>query len=131
MTQIRTFFSKLSLTVCSLVVLAVLASMPDSALAQWTTANGAGNINNTNTNNVGVGSTNPNYKLDVANAEDKGQFRFGMGEMDAGGYLFSGGFSQAVLSGGASRNTNWIARSLSASMFELNLGQIVFYANGG
>lgn len=50
------------LTVCALVLLVLL---PVSATAQW--ANGASNaINNTNSGNVGVGTTTPAAKLHVA-----------------------------------------------------------------
>ncbi|HET8782389.1 MAG TPA: hypothetical protein VFM63_08225 [Pyrinomonadaceae bacterium] len=47
-----------------LFALLLLAFLPGSAAAQWTT-NG-NNINNTNSGNVGVGTTAPNAKLHVA-----------------------------------------------------------------
>ena len=45
-------------------ILIALACAGQSAMSQWTT-NGA-NINSTNTGNVGIGTTAPAYKLDVA-----------------------------------------------------------------
>lgn len=44
-------------------ILIAIACAGNSAMSQWTT--GTGNINNTNTGNVGIGTTNPAYKLDV------------------------------------------------------------------
>lgn len=54
-------FSSLMLVVCMLWALA----MPSAVRAQWTT-NGS-DINNTNSGNVGVGTTTPNRKLSVNN----------------------------------------------------------------
>lgn len=48
----------------SMFALAILLSQPEKAQAQWAT-NGT-NINNTNTGNVGVGTTTPTYKLETA-----------------------------------------------------------------
>jgi hypothetical protein len=49
----------------TLVVIPVLLFWPVRANAQWTTANGSGNINNTNTNNVGINTTTPGERLVV------------------------------------------------------------------
>jgi hypothetical protein len=54
----------------ALALLAVLA-LPGAAAAQWATDAGTGNISNTNSGNVGVGTTSPIYKLDVRSAQDK------------------------------------------------------------
>ena len=40
--------------------------LPGTASAQWTTTNSQGNINSTNTGNVGVGTTTPSFLLDVS-----------------------------------------------------------------
>jgi hypothetical protein len=40
--------------------------LPGTASAQWTTPNTQGNINSTNTGNVGVGTTTPTFLLDVS-----------------------------------------------------------------
>ena len=45
------------------VTLTVILGQPGTAMAQWAT-NGT-NINNTNTGNVGIGTTNPTAKLEV------------------------------------------------------------------
>jgi len=50
-------------SILGLFTLAVLFAAPQTAHGQWTT-NG-NNINNTNSGNVGVGTTTPNAKLDV------------------------------------------------------------------
>ena len=46
-----------------LMVLCLL--QPGTVNAQWTTADGSGNINSTNSNNVGIGTTTPATKLEV------------------------------------------------------------------
>jgi len=97
--------------------------------AQWTIPDASQNINNTNTNNVGVGTPTPAYKLEVANSVAKAQIRFGVGTVDSGGFLFSSAASHAAFSAGASWNSGWVARSSSASFFEANAGQLMFYAN--
>ena len=112
-----------------LIVLCLL--QPPAVKAQWTTPDGNQNINNTNTGNVGVGNDSPNYKFDIAHLLDKAQIRFGIGGGDSGGYLYSAGPAHAVFSAGASYNSGWFARSLSASMIEANLGQLTFYTNNG
>jgi hypothetical protein len=113
------------------ILIAVCLLQPTSIKAQWTTPDGSGNINNTNSGNVGVGTAGPNYKFDITNALDRAQIRFGMGAGDSGGFLYSGGPSHAVFSAGAAFNSGWIAKSLSASMIEANLGQLTFYTNPG
>lgn len=123
--------SSMATLICALVVVPVFLIWPAWASAQWTTADGNGNINNTNTNNVGVGTTTPGYKLDITTLVDKAQIRFGLGALDSGGYLYSNSPSQAAMAGGASANNGWIARSMSTSILEANLGAITFYTNSG
>jgi hypothetical protein len=48
-----------------LLVLGIAAFTPVLAHAQWTTPDAQGNINNTNTGNVGIGTTTPAARLDV------------------------------------------------------------------
>src|SRR5690242_8863125 len=121
----------LTLLVCAVFFTTLFLLQPAAAQAQWTTPDASGNIYNTNANNVGIGTTGPNYKFDITNALDRAQVRFGMGASDTGGYLYSGGPSHAVLSAGAAYNSGWIAKSLSASMIEMNVGSVTFYANNG
>jgi len=118
-------------TFATLLVFASCLLHPLTVKAQWTTPDGNGNINSTNTNNVGIGTTAPNYKLDVSNLVDKGQIRFGLGAMDSGGFLFSNGPSHAVFSGGTGWNGGWFAKSISASLIMANTGSLVFFANNG
>ena len=49
--------------ICALVTLVILFVLPQSAHGQWATS--GNNINNTNTGNVGVGTTTPGAKLAV------------------------------------------------------------------
>lgn len=116
---------------CGALLMALYLLQPAAARAQWTTPDGNGNINNTNTGNVGVGTNTPNYKFDITNLLDRSQVRFGMGGGDSGGFLYSGGPSHAAFSAGASFNGGWIAKSLSGSIIEHNLGQLTFYTNNG
>lgn len=99
--------------------------------AQWTTS--GNDIKNTNTGNVGIGTdtTAPLYKLNVANSVDKAQIRFGMGALDSGGFLFSNAPGHAVFSGGVGWDGAWKAKSMSASLVQLNLGAISFFADNG
>jgi hypothetical protein len=121
----------LTLLVCAAFFTALFLLQPAVAKAQWTTPDASGNIYNTNSNNVGVGTTGPNYKFDITTALDRAQVRFGMGAGDSGGFLYSGGPSHAVFSAGAAYNSGWIAKSLSASMIEANVGSLTFYTNNG
>ncbi|HZG52275.1 MAG TPA: hypothetical protein VEZ40_09070 [Pyrinomonadaceae bacterium] len=49
-----------------LFVFLLVLSQPQQAWAQWTTPNTQGNINNTNTGNVGVGTTTPEASFHVS-----------------------------------------------------------------
>ena len=113
------------------VMLLALWLLPATAQAQWTTS--GNNINNTNTGNVGVGNDLPNYKLDVATSMSvqDSQIRFGQGGGNSGGFLYSNSAAYAAFSSGASYNSGWFARSLSASILEANLGTWTFYTNNG
>ena len=53
---------KKSITNLFIILLVIISNV---SYSQWTTSNGAGNINNTNVNNVGVGITVPTFKLHV------------------------------------------------------------------
>ncbi len=112
-----------------LVLLAFGLLQPPNVKAQWTTPDANQNINNTNTGNVGVGTTTPNYKLEVANLNDKAQIRFGLGALDSGGFLFSNDPSNAVFSGGASWNGGWFAKAMNASLVEAKAGSLTFFTN--
>jgi hypothetical protein len=118
-----------SLTAAAFLLLAFCLWRPAEVRAQWAT-NG-NDINNTNTGNIGVGTTAPVAKLDVTNSEDKAQVRFGMGSGNSGGFLFSNGPGHAVFSGGTGWNGGWIARSMSASFLQLNGGSVSFFGNTG
>src|SRR5689334_10446118 len=106
-TTIRKACNALVLSICAVFFTLLLS--PTAAQAQWTTADASGNINNTNSNNVGVGTTLPQARLDITTALDRAQVRFGMGTADFGGYLYSGGPSHAAFSAGAAYNAGWIA----------------------
>ena len=117
--------------VCAALFMAMFLLPPATAQAQWTTPDVQNNISNTNSGNVGVGMTSPAYKFDIYSVLDKAQIRFGNSAGDSGGYLYSAHASHATMAGGAGWNGGWIAKSMSASMFEASLGQLYFYANGG
>src|SRR5688572_19273787 len=55
------------LFIWTLICLALIALYASSASAQapWTTVDGSGNINSTNSANAGIGTTSPGAKLDV------------------------------------------------------------------
>ena len=57
----------LTLSVCAVIFMALFLLQPATAQAQWTTPDGSGNINNTNSGNVGLGTTTPGAKLTVSN----------------------------------------------------------------
>lgn len=57
---------------CALVMLVMFVSQPLTATAQWTTPDAAQNINNTNTGNVGVGTTTPVSPLHIASESTAG-----------------------------------------------------------
>ena len=58
----QTINSKVS-PLCSLMALALVVALGcfAQAGAQWTTPDASQNINNTNTGNVGIGTTTPNF----------------------------------------------------------------------
>jgi hypothetical protein len=130
-TTTRKAFAALTPLVCAAFFITLFLLQPALAQAQWTTPDAQNNISNTNSGNVGVGTTSPNYKFDINSVLDKAQIRFGNSAGDSGGYLYSGGPSHAVMAGGAAYNSGWIAKSLSASMFEASVGSLYFYANNG
>jgi hypothetical protein len=118
--------------VCASMLVGLCLLRAEEVSAQWTTPTPPNtNINNTNTGNVGVGTSSPAYKLDITNALDKAQIRFGMGAFDSGGFLFSNAPSHAVFSGGASWDGGWVAKSVSASFLQANTGSLMFFANNG
>ena len=47
------------------ILMVLYLLQPGAANAQWTTADGSGNINNTNTGNVGIGTSAPGAKLQI------------------------------------------------------------------
>jgi len=55
-------FQIMTMTLAGFAMLLLLSS---SVQAQWTTPDASQNINNTNTGNVGVGTTTPSYRLEV------------------------------------------------------------------
>ena len=60
----RSLHNRFAFLFTVLIVSVVIGAIPGRVNAQWTT-NGT-NINNTNSGNVGVGTTTPAQKLDVA-----------------------------------------------------------------
>jgi hypothetical protein len=61
----------LSFAFCALAMIGLSLSRPAEVRAQWTTADANGHITNTNSGNVGVGTTAaPAYKLDVLSSSN-------------------------------------------------------------
>ena len=69
----QTINPKVSL-LCSLMALTLVVALGcfAEASAQWTTPDGSGNINNTNSGNVGVGTTTPGSLLEVKKSQSAG-----------------------------------------------------------
>ena len=78
--------------------------------------------------NVGIGTSSPATRLDVAHPAT--QMRFGPSAADNGGYLISTNPSQAIIAAGASWNgSNWIAKSNVASLTANQDGRVQFFTN--
>ena len=67
-TTIRKACNALTLLVCTTFVTALFLLQPTTARAQWTTPDANQNINNTNSGNVGVKTTTPEFPLQVNNS---------------------------------------------------------------
>ena len=121
----------------SLTVLAVmiLCACSPSVLAQWTQPDGSGNINSTNTGNVGVGTTTPATKLTVSNntqAAPAGQTGTGLQVVGANGVaarLLVDSFG-AVTSSIDMRRANNTALSRTALFNGDMIGQITWQGYG-
>jgi hypothetical protein len=64
-TTIREARNALSLQVCAAFFIALILLLPTTIQAQWTTPDANQNINNTNSGNVGVKTTTPEFPLQV------------------------------------------------------------------
>ena len=67
-TTIGKVCNALTLLVCAAIFMALFVLQPTTAQAQWTTPDANNNINNTNTGNVGVKTTTPEFPLQVNNS---------------------------------------------------------------
>jgi hypothetical protein len=105
---------------CALVLLALFVSRPADVSAQWTTPDANQNINNTNTGNIGIGTTNPIPKVDIVTGVGNGTvnepnsfrlrhtatdgntmtFQFGVNNTPGGGANQGYGYLQANYWGG-------------------------------
>jgi hypothetical protein len=83
-----------------LCALLLIFAQPQVALAQWSTPDTSGNINSTNTGNVGIGTSSPGARLHVGSAGDSAtnytvEFANSGNVAGAGGILFSQGSNYA------------------------------------
>ncbi len=62
----------LTILACSALFTALFLLQPAAAKAQWTTPDASQNINNTNTGNVGIGTTTPTASLEVKKNQNAG-----------------------------------------------------------
>lgn len=82
------------------VAIFVICACSPSVLAQWTTPDGSGNINSTNTGNVGIGTTTPATKVEIASSWPLIQ----MSDSASGGVKMTMGTTGGYTGIGANRN---------------------------
>ncbi len=68
----RTFSGPLTILACSALFVTLFLLQPAAVNAQWTTPDASQNINNTNTGNVGIGTTTPTALLEVKKSQNAG-----------------------------------------------------------
>src|SRR5215208_7310401 len=68
-----------SITLITMAVITLLTCVPNT-MAQWTQPDTGGNINSTNTGNVGIGTSAPAYKLEIQSPSRFGMAVFGDGD---------------------------------------------------
>ena len=134
-TTIRKACHTLTLSVCAAIFMALFLLQPATAQAQWTTPDGSGNINNTNSGNVGVGTTTPGAKLTVSNntstapAGQPGTALQVVGPNGTGARLLVDSFG-AVTTSFDLRRANGTAASRSALFNGDMIGQITWQGYG-
>lgn len=99
-----------------------------TSTSQWTTS---GSNIYYNTGNVGIGTSSPLYKLDVAGGAPGSIIHLNPLGADSGGYLQSGAADSMTISGGSVYTGNWVAKSTIASTLDQNNGILTFYSNSG
>ena len=106
-----------------LFVACVALYSPDKALAQWTTI--GNNISNTNTGNVGIGTTNPLQALDVVRSGADASANYAALQVKTSG---SSGFGPAVIINAASITSGHNWQVVSAGSFDgFSVGKLGFY----
>src|SRR5687768_5719529 len=72
MTIKRSSSGPLTMLACVALFTALFLLQPAAVIAQWTTPDASQNINNTNTGNVGIGTTTPTSLLEVKKSQSAG-----------------------------------------------------------
>lgn len=101
-------------------------------IPKWTTSTLLGDsvITESAAGNVGIGTTNPLYKLDIFGGVAS-QLHLTSNGTSNGLYLFANGGDAYYLGGASFDGAQWIAKSSVASVFAEANGQFVFYNNSG
>jgi hypothetical protein len=104
-----------------------------TSLTPWTSNINGATFNLTNAGSIGIGVTSPLYKLDVRTpGSAAAQVHIASTNTDAGGYIESRADGNIDIVGGSAYDgTNWIAKSTTACMIALNLGNLIFYNASG
>ncbi len=99
---------------------------------QTGTWSGTQNVNLLLGGNLALGTTSAAYQLDMRGYGNASQLHLGPTSADSGAYMMGYSTSAFYLGGGVSYNgTNWVAKSTTASLLDIDSGAFYFYGNTG
>ena len=81
--------------------------------------------------NVGIGTTNPLYKLDIRNTSNSNQLHLSGTGNDNGGYILGYHDGLTMAGDGSFNGTDWVAKNTSAAIISQLSGTIIFWTNSG